>query len=199
MNHGEVMKNLNILFFLAFVVGCSSNDLDSDDISVRDDSVVVSHEVELNSEYDSLYHEAANCVREKQYGKAEAIYSHLLTVEDDKTNALAGMAAVQLLLENTDKAIITYHELLALDSMNYFAQLGLGSCHYTNNDFKQAIFHYRKALLSSPESADGYRGLAISYSELDKKDSAAVNAQKFLLLAPNSSHRRNMENLINAK
>lgn len=195
----EGMKNLLKFTLLIWIIAsCNSKSENVETIPPPDesDAVFVAHETSIPSDYDSLYRKAAVLMQTQQYSEAEKIYTSLLKIEDDKRNALAGLAGVQSITNRTLEAKKNYHRLLALDSDNYFGNLGIGSCYYELKEYKKAISHYKKARKSDPSTPEAYRGLAIAFEGLDELDSAAYYAETFLRLAPNTAHRAYMERII---
>ena len=182
-----------ILSLTTILFACSNFNSDKEPIT---DILITAKQTSIDSDYDSLYNNAARLVQQKEYDEAEEIYLHLVATEPHKENALAGLAAVQLVSDRMKEAKQTYEQLLALDSVNYFALLGLGSCYFDLKQYNKAVSFYSKARNASTSSPDAYRGLAISYNQLKDREAAAANAKLFLLFSNESTHKERMQEII---
>lgn len=192
------MKNiLTILAVSITIIGCDlENSRSSKSSSELNNELVEYHETSIAPQFSILYQNAAKYISNKEYENAELIYLKLLKTDSNKINALAGLAASQILQNDLLEAKKNYESLIEIDSSNYMGLIGLGSCFYEMKEFEKAIIQYYKATKISPNLEDAYRGLAISYHILNQPDSASFYAKKCIKLSPKSIHRKNLETLI---
>lgn len=153
-------------------------------------------ETELDQSYAPLYMEAADLLANQQYDEAEKIYLRLIDLEEEADMAYAGLGGLKLAQNKVYEAIECYQNVLSIKPDNFFGHLGLGSGYYRLQLYETSVFHYTEARNLSPEVADSYWGLAIAYDGLGVSDSAAIFAETFLEMAPNTAMRPFIEDII---
>lgn len=102
---------------------------------------------------DKNIEEAGNCLTKRDYKAAIELYYKALAQEDgDKIFILNKIAQCYLALNNYDKAIYNYENIIQLDPQNIDSYLSLAKVLETINDRQQAIDTLKKALSLQPNN-----------------------------------------------
>ncbi len=98
----------------------------------------------------------------------------------------------------TDSAIFVMHQLLKIDSNNFYAAFHLGTLYGRyKNDFGQAIYYLEKARSLQPENEDVHINLGIVYGMAQQNDKAIEMMRKAAAINPdNMNNLKNLEMLL---
>ena len=106
------------------------------------------------------------------------------------------LGSAYLISNDYQNAFESYNKSIRLNSKNAESYVGLGSISYKLQDYKKAITYYNLAKNINPNSSNSYWGLALSYDNLNIKDSAKAKAKRFIELEPDSKYRSAIEQIL---
>lgn len=86
----------------------------------------------------------------------------------DSVSALIEQAEVQLAGGETQAAIATLNDAIAVDSSSSLAYTRLGGAYLLSQDYGSAIEHFQQAISSDDQNAGAFVGLGVAYLHLKR-------------------------------
>jgi CheY-like chemotaxis protein len=96
----------------------------------------------------------------------------------------------------SEKAVKEYKAAIALKPGSVAAELGLGLAYYDLDTNDAALTHLEKARAIAPKDAQVYVALGAVYQSMGKKDQAIEVYKKYLELAPDGKHAKDVRNIL---
>jgi tetratricopeptide (TPR) repeat protein len=152
-----------------------------------------------HSKYSLDYQKASQLLQDNKVSEAISIYLKLCKLEEgtQKYYAYMNLGSAYLTEKNYEKAIENYNLSIKLNNQNSESYVGLGSTYFALSDYKRALQYYRIGKEINPDNSNSIFGLAMSYDTLGIKDSAKINAKRFIELEPTSKYRNFAESILN--
>ena len=97
---------------------------------------------------------------------------------------------------NFQKAIVSFKEIISLNSKNINAYLNLGAIFFKIKNFKESIKYYEEALKINPNHVNSYNNVGVAFREIGNLKKALENFKNIIRLDPNNLNALNNLGLI---
>jgi tetratricopeptide (TPR) repeat protein len=123
----------------------------------------------------------------KNYIQSQLNYSKATSLKPYAVEAKLGLIKPLSALENWDKVLQLYEEVLKIDPQNYTANYWSGAIFYARKKYEQASKLFEKIVNLYPFDYDGNHMLAWTYLNMGKNNEAKAFFNKALLNRPEDS------------
>jgi tetratricopeptide (TPR) repeat protein len=123
----------------------------------------------------------------KNYQQSQQFYQKAANLKTYSVEARLGLVKPLAILENWDKVMDTYEEILKIDPQNYTANYWAGVINYNRKKYDVASKLFEKIVNLYPFDYDGNYMLGWSYVNLGKTAEAKILFNKGLLNKPGDS------------
>ncbi|MBX9732594.1 MAG: tetratricopeptide repeat protein [Chitinophagaceae bacterium] len=123
----------------------------------------------------------------KNYTQSQNYYAKAVSLKPYAIEAKFGLIKPLYALENWDKVLSTYEDILKVDAQNVTANYWVGVIQYNRKKYEQAARHFEKVVNLYPFDYDSNHMLAWTYLNLGKNNDAKTLFNKALIIRPADS------------
>lgn len=120
----------------------------------------------------------------KNYAQSLSYYQKAVSLKPYSVEAKLGIVKPLSALENWDKVMSQYEEVLKIDPQNYTANYWAGVINYNRKKYEQACKLFEKLVNLYPFDYDSNHMLAWSYLNVGRSNDAKLLFHKALLIRP---------------
>lgn len=124
---------------------------------------------------------------DKKYSESIGYYQTAIDLRPNSIEARLGYAYPSGAMENWDKLIEKYNEILTLDPNHYIANYRIGMIYYYRPDYQMAFKHFEKNFVSYPFDYSNLIMFAWTHFQLGDKKMAKKLFEKCLMLSPDDA------------
>lgn len=133
--------------------------------------------MKTTAELDGLLDQARQCVRDRDFAQAIALYRQAIEADEHHVAAHEGLARAAFLAHDYDLAIAHFLRVSQIEPRRSQALVNLGAVQNRKEDYQGAIQTLRKALSRDRKCAEAYYNLGLAHRGLNQL-SMAVSAYK---------------------
>ena len=123
----------------------------------------------------------------KNYNASQVYYQRAINIKPGSVEAKFGYVKPLYFLQNWDKVLEQYIDIIKIDPQNTQANYWAGIIYYNRKQYEAAIRCFRMVVTLYPFDYDGNHMLAWSYLMVGKKSDAASYFEKALLIKPDDA------------
>lgn len=123
----------------------------------------------------------------KDYPRSQLYYQKAVYLKPYAVEAKLGLVQPLAALQNVDKLLQVYDEILKIDPQNTKANYWAGIIYYNRKKYEQAARSFEKLVNLYPFDFDGNYMLAWTYLNLGRSSDARILFNKALLVKPNDA------------
>jgi len=123
----------------------------------------------------------------KNYTQSDAHYQKAVSLKPYSVEAKLGLVKPLSVLENWDKVLVVYEEILKIDAQNYTANYWAGVINYNRKKYEASIKLFEKLVNLYPFDYDANHMLAWSYLNSGRNNDAKILFNKALLIKPSDA------------
>jgi tetratricopeptide (TPR) repeat protein len=123
----------------------------------------------------------------KNYSQSQQFYQKAVAKKPKSIEAKLGLVNPMAALENQEKTLQVYNDILKLDEANYTANYWSGVIHYNQKRYEQAIRFFEKVVNNYPFNFDGNHMLGWTYLKMNKPNEAKSAFNTALLIVPGNA------------
>ena len=120
----------------------------------------------------------------KNYALSQSYYQKAVNLKAYSIEAKLGLVKPLSALENWDKVMSAYEDILKIDAQNYTANYWLGVMLYNRKKYETAIKNFEKLVNMYPFDYDANHMLAWSYLNQGRNNDAKIIFNKALMIRP---------------
>ncbi|MEI6263729.1 MAG: tetratricopeptide repeat protein [Sphingobacteriia bacterium] len=123
----------------------------------------------------------------KNYAQSQQFYQKAVAKKPQSIEAKLGLVNPLAALDNQEKTLQVYNDIIKLDDANYTANYWAGVIHYNQKRFEQAARFFEKVVNNYPFNFDGNHLLGWTYLKMNKPNEAKLAFNTALLIAPGNA------------